>query len=141
MKKIFNVFVVLCAVFAVCALMSCKQPTGPATVSEWKTAEFSTTGGTSFYSLIVYDDDTWEMSVTAKVSGISSTLDYAKGTFTGDMTKDTGPSNTVKAKITDTWDPDLEDWKPEPGTTEVDVTITGNGTKLRFSVYPEFTKQ
>lgn len=141
MKKIFNVLVVLCAVFAVCALMSCKQPTGPATVSEWKSEETTIAGATKYYSLIVYDDDTWEMSLTAKASGISSTVDYAKGTFTGDMTKDTGPSNTVKVKITDTWDPDLEDWKPEPGTTEVDVTITGNGTKLQFLTYPAFTKQ
>lgn len=140
MKKIFNVLVVLCAVFAVCALIGCKQPTGPVSVDEWKSA----TVGDAYYTLTAYDNDTWEMSVTAKTSGVSATLDFAKGTYSGDIGADTGSENEVKISVTDLWDVDAEDWKPVPGTLEAKVEIKGKDLTIPSELglpVTKFTKQ
>lgn len=137
MKKIFNVLVVLCAVFAVCALMSCKGPTGPATVSEWKASSDipAAAAKVQFKEKLHWDDGknyTPEDKVTAeqvlvfkdngtceqyyslktkiKPEGETENVDFEiELVIAGEYTGDTSENTTADKKVEITWLEKLKD--------------------------------
>lgn len=138
MKKIFNVLVVLCAVFAVCALMSCKGPTGPATVSEWKASgdfldvtaakialkdkihwddgkNYTPEDKVTYERVLVFKDNGtceqyYSLKTKIKPEGETENVDFEiESVIAGEYTGDTSENTTADKKVEITWLEKLKD--------------------------------
>lgn len=131
MKKIFNVLVVLCAVFAVCALIGCKQPTGPATVSEWKNSgdldvatakiafkdkihwddgkNYTPEDKVTMEQVLVFKDNGtceqyYSLKTKIKPEGETENVDFEiESVIAGEYTGDTSENTTADKKVEITW--------------------------------------
>ena len=115
MKKLSMLLVAVLALAMMMGFVGCKQeddvPSGPAAVT-WAFGEAD-----NGMELTAYGDKTWKLVGKSE----AQTLELAKGTYTGDATKD----GTLKCKITHRANDDtgaLEEVSP----VEFDCTISGN---------------
>ena len=122
MKKLSMLLVAVLAVAMMMGFVGCKQeddvPSGPSAVSTWE----NSLNPDMPFELTAYSDNTWK--VVAKAGAQS--VEYAKGTYTGDATKD----GSLTVKVTHEFDGSSQSLKELPTPSEYDATITGNTLKV-----------
>ncbi len=116
MKKLSMLLVAVLALAMMMGFVGCKQeddvPSGPATVATWAAEEAG-----AGLELTAYGDNTWKLVVEA--------MDYSKGTYTGDATKD----GTLKCKMTH--EADSTGALKEISPVAFDCTISDSGKTLK----------
>lgn len=109
MKKLSMLLVAVLAVAMMMGFIGCKQeddvPSGPSAVATWENSTI--TGGEGTLELTAFDDKSWKLVAKAG----AQSLEYAKGTYTGDATKD----GTLECKMTHELDGNvLKEITPQP---------------------------
>lgn len=128
MKKLSMLLVALLSAAMMMGFVGCKQedntPTGPAVATTWE----QTNGGTTL-TLTAYSDNTWKL--VASASGVSQ--EQAKGTYTGDTTKD----GTIEVTITH----QFADGQLKELTQSTKMTATISGKTLTVPGFGAFTRK
>lgn len=126
MKKLSMLLVALLSAAMMMGFVGCKQedntPTGPATVATWE----STVQGMSM-ALTAFDDKSWNLLYRQGDMSVS----YAKGTYTGDATKD----GELKVKVTHEFDDASQSLKELQTPSEHTATISGKTLKVPASLF------
>lgn len=118
MKKLSMLLVAVLAVAMMMGFVGCKQeddvPSGPSALATWENSSDSE----MTFELTAYSDSTWKL--VAKAGAHS--LEYAKGTYTGDTTKD----GSLTVKVTHEFDGSSQSLKELATPGVHTATITGN---------------
>ena len=118
MKKLSVLLVAVLALAMMMGFVGCKQeddvPSGPSAVSTWVNSDDPEMS----LELTAYSDSTWKVVCKAGAQSIEA----AKGTYTGDATKD----GNLKIKVTHMFEEDSQSLKELPTPSEYDATISGN---------------
>lgn len=118
MKKLSVLLVAVLALAMMMGFVGCKQeddvPSGPSAVSTWVNSDDPEMS----LELTAYSDSTWKVVWKAGAQSIEA----AKGTYTGDATKD----GNLKIKVTHMFEEDSQSLKELPTPSEYDATISGN---------------
>lgn len=118
MKKLSMLLVAVLAVAMMMGFVGCKQeddvPSGPSAVATWESSDFPNMS----LELTAYSDSTWKVVSKSEAQSV----EYAKGTYTGDATKD----GSLKIKVTHAFDDDFQSLKELATPSEYDATISGN---------------
>lgn len=99
MKSIKKFLFVMVALAAVWSFISCSSDDdGPKTVAVY---EYGFSSGAASYTekITFFDDGTFENVATSAYGSFSDSYPVATGTYTGDVTKDTGTDNKVTVTI------------------------------------------
>lgn len=122
MKKLSMLLVAVLAVAMMMGFVGCKQeddvPSGPSALATWENSSDSE----MTFELTAYSDSTWKL--VAKAGAHS--LEYAKGTYTGDATKD----GSLTVKVTHMFEEDSQSLKELQTPSVHTATITGNTLKV-----------
>lgn len=129
MKKLNMLLVAVLAMAMIIGFTGCKQESdassAPSTVGTWERTEDDAT-----MVLSAYSDNTWKL--VAKHGEVS--LEVAKGTYTGDATKD----GEITIKVTHEMnDNDSNSLKELPSSKEDKCTIAGDTLKVPNSLFGE----
>lgn len=118
MKKLSVLLVAVLAVAMMMGFVGCKQeddvPSGPSAVA---TRENSLDPDMPF-ELTAYSDSTWKVVSKSEAQSV----EHAKGTYTGDATKD----GSLTVKVTHMFEEDSQSLKELQTPSEYDATISGN---------------
>lgn len=118
MKKLSVLLVAVLALAMMMGFVGCKQeddvPSGPSAVSTWVNSDDPEMS----LELTAYSDSTWKVVWKAG----AQSMEAAKGTYTGDATKD----GNLKIKVTHMFEEDSQSLKELPTPSEYDATISGN---------------
>ena len=118
MKKLSMLLVAVLAVAMMMGFVGCKQeddvPSGPSALATWENSSDSE----MTFELTAYSDSTWKLVAKAG----AQSLEYAKGTYTGDATKD----GSLTVKVTHAFDDDSQSLKELQTPSVHTATIRGN---------------
>lgn len=118
MKKLSMLLVAVLAVAMMMGFVGCKQeddvPSGPSAVSTWVNSDDPEMS----LELTAYSDSTWKLVWKAG----AQSLEYAKGTYTGDTTKD----GSLTVKVTHEFDGSSQSLKELATPGVHTATIRGN---------------
>ena len=118
MKKLSVLLVAVLALAMMMGFVGCKQeddvPSGPSAVSTWVNSDDPEMS----LELTAYSDSTWKVVSKSEAQSV----EHAKGTYTGDATKD----GSLTVKVTHEFDGSSQSLKELPTPSEYDATISGN---------------
>ena len=128
MKKLSMLLVAVLAAAMMMGFVGCKQeddvPSGPSAVATWEnSSDFLMP-----FELTAYSDSTWKLVPTGAQS-----VEYAKGTYTGDATKD----GSLTVKITHEFDDSSQSLKELATPREHTATISGKTLKVPLALFAD----
>lgn len=122
MKKLSVLLVAVLAVAMMMGFVGCKQeddvPNGPSAVATWESSDFPNMS----LELTAYSDSTWKVVSKSEAQSV----EHAKGTYTGDATKD----GSLTVKVTHEFDGSSQSLKELATPGVYTATITGNTLKV-----------
>lgn len=127
MKKLNMLLVAVLAVAMMMGFVGCKQeddvPSGPSAVATWE----NSLNPQMPFELTAYSDSTWKLVAKAG----AQLVEYAKGTYTGDATKD----GSLTIKVTHKFDDQSQSLKELATPTEHTATISGKTLKVPAALF------
>lgn len=122
MKKLSMLLVAVLALAMMMGFVGCKQeddvPSGPSAVATWE----NSSNPNMTFELTAYSDSTWKLVARAGAQSV----EYAKGTYTGDATKD----GSLTVKVTHEFDDSSQSLKELATPSEHTATISGKTLKV-----------